>query len=80
MFYDILNNFCFFVDDIFIYVIVDNDIQVVINLFVFDFDKICKWFDIWVVDFNFSKIKNFDFSRKNIFYFFVQFGVYGLFI
>lgn len=45
-----------------------------------DLDKICKWSDIWAVDFNPSKTKNLDFSRKNISHPPVQFGVHGPFI
>lgn len=80
MSYDISNNLRLFADDTSIYVIVDNDTQAVTNSLVSDLDKICKWSDIWAVDFNPSKTKNLDFSRKNISHPPVQFGVHGPFI
>lgn len=55
MSYDISNNLRLFADDTSIYVIVDNDTQAVTNSLVSDLDKICKWSDIWAVDFNPSK-------------------------
>lgn len=80
MSYDISNNLRLFADDTSIYVIVDNDTHAVTNSLVSDLDKICKWSDIWAVDFNPSKTKNLDFSRKNISHPPVQFGVHGPFI
>lgn len=67
MSYDISNNLRLFADDTSLYVIVDNDTQAVTNSLVSDLDKICKWSDIWAVDFNPSKTKTLDFSRKNIY-------------
>lgn len=55
MSYDISNNLRLFADDTSIYVIVDNDTHAVTNSLVSDLDKICKWSDIWAVDFNPSK-------------------------
>ena len=74
---DVSNNIRLFADDTSLYVIVDNDMKTAANSLTIDLDKISKWSDMWAVDFNPSKTKNLDFTRKHHSHPPVTFGAHG---
>lgn len=75
---EITNDISLFADDTSLFVVVDNHVDQATNPLVTDLDRVTQWSKNWVVDFNQSKTVNVDlFTRKNIIYPYITFGIYG---
>lgn len=75
---EITNDIRLFADGTSLFVVVDNNVDQATNPLVTDLDRVNQWSKNWVGDFNQSKTVNVDlFTRTNIFYPYITFGIYG---
>lgn len=75
---EITNDIRLFADGSSLFVMVDNNVDQATNSLVTDLGRVYKWSKKWVVDFNQSKTVNVDlFTRRNIIYPNITFGIYG---